>query len=63
MIERTTYLGDGVYCKFDGYAYSIYLDDGYHAYSNIILEPEIVDAFINFTKLIKKENSHASRTK
>jgi hypothetical protein len=49
-MSHARYLGDGVYAQFDGYG--IVLTTGHHdpveASNAIVLEPEVVNAFVNY---------------
>ena len=47
------YLGDSVYALFDGYNMTLYLDNGYGPKSQIVLEPEVMNAFLNFVERLK----------
>ena len=50
-----TYLGDGVYATFDGYA--IILDlRGQDATTKIYLEPSVMEALIKFNRTCREEN-------
>lgn len=44
-----TYLGDAVYCRFDGFQYMLTLDD-HEALTMIYMQPEVVEAFIRFVQ-------------
>lgn len=53
------YLGDGVYAKFDGWMLTIYLDNGVTQSSFIALEPEVLQALVEFNAVcrqLKPEN-------
>lgn len=55
MSNLKTYLGDSVYADFDGYTIRLFLNNGGQDKSIIYLEPEVVDAFINFKERIDNE--------
>lgn len=44
----TTYLGDSVYAKYDGYFLTLYLDNGYGPHNVINLESEVMTALQSF---------------
>lgn len=47
MDSPTTYLGDGVYARFDGYYIWLWTSNGVETSQKIAIEPEV------FTKLLK----------
>ena len=49
-----TYIGDGVYAKYDGYTVTLYTDreEGRHY---IVLEPEHIEALNNFIERSKED--------
>lgn len=47
--ERTTYLGDGVYARYDGNWY-IWLAVNDHANEVLAIEPKVLDALLAFAK-------------
>ena len=47
---KSTYLGDGVYAKFDGYYTWIYTSNGIKESDMIALEPEVLKALNRFDK-------------
>lgn len=56
-----TYLGDSVYCQFDGYAFVLTTENGLRSdpSNTIVMEPEIIRAlnhFVEHIKNSKKEN-------
>jgi len=48
-MTRKTYIGDGVYCEFDGYAFILTTENGIDITNVIVLEPNV---FINLKKFI-----------
>jgi hypothetical protein len=49
MKQDTSYLGDSVYAQNDGnYYIQVYLDNGIGPHNIIMMEPEVVLAFIRF---------------
>lgn len=55
MPNFKTYIGDSVYANFDGYNIIISLDNGDGDYNSIALEPEVVDALLEFKERIDNE--------
>lgn len=45
-----TYLGDGAYAEFDGYAIVLTTEDGIRATNRIVLEPEVWSALSRFVQ-------------
>ncbi len=43
-----TYLGDGAYAAFDGFAVHVYTDNGERVTNRVVLEPEHLAALIRF---------------
>jgi hypothetical protein len=54
MTQHEEYLGDGLYCSFDGFAFTLRAprEGGDHF---VALEPEVLDAFESFVKRTKQE--------
>ena len=50
---KKTYLGDGVYVDFDGYALVLTTENGIQATNTIILEPEVYHALEAFVKALQ----------
>lgn len=48
MSKKKIYLGDSVYCEFDGNALILTTENGYGASNTIVLEVETMDALSNF---------------
>ncbi len=49
-----TYLGDSVYAEFNGDVIVIYTNNGYGPQKVIVMETEVVDAFLVFIKKAKE---------
>ena len=53
---KETYLGDGLYCRFDGYHFRLRAPkwDGDHECDHeVALEPEVYGAFTNFVAMVR----------
>lgn len=44
------YIGDGVYCEFQGYDFRLTTEDGISAQNEIFLEPSHIEALYKFYK-------------
>jgi len=53
------YLGDSVYCEFDGFAIILTTENGYDddPRNRIVLEPEVYTALLEFVKRLKKKEN------
>jgi len=49
------YLGDGVYAKFDGYSIVLTTENGVMTTNQIVLEPEVLAALVNYAEKIYKK--------
>lgn len=49
------YLGDSVYADFDGYNIILTTENGFGPSNKIILEPEVLEALIEYRQKIKEE--------
>ena len=49
------YLGDSVYCDFDGYNIILVTDNGFGPSNTIILGPEVMSALIKYSTKIKAQ--------
>ncbi len=47
------YLGNGIYCGFDGYQIYLYLSDGIREYNFIALDSSIIIALENYFKFLE----------
>lgn len=45
-----TYLGDSVYCEFDGYGFKLTTENGYGATNTIYMEPFVLNELETFVK-------------
>jgi hypothetical protein len=45
--DEETYLGDGLYAKFDGHRFELYASDGSKT-NRVFLEPDVLSAFIRY---------------
>ena len=45
-----TYLGDGCYVSFDGYALELTTEDGISVTNRVVLEPEVYAALVRFVE-------------
>lgn len=50
-----SYLGDGVYCGFDGYQIWIWTFDGIKEKNFIAIEPHVLDLLNNYFDVLKKK--------
>ena len=51
--NKTDYLGDSVYAKWDGYAVTVYTDNGFGPQNVIVLEPQVLAALNGFAERMK----------
>lgn len=49
-----TYLGDGAYAEFDGFAIVLTAENGIEASDRIVLEPEVYRSLLEFVAHIAK---------
>jgi len=49
-MDRTIYLGDSVYARFDGFALELTTNNGYpdDPRNKIVMEPEVLSALLDF---------------
>ena len=52
---KKDYLGDSVYCEFDGYALVLTTNNGEEDSNRIELEPEVIAALERYLTELKKE--------
>jgi hypothetical protein len=55
--ENISYIGDGVYAKFDGYGFEIKVND-HRSPTVVYLEPEVLQALNKFAKKCAKATSN-----
>jgi hypothetical protein len=53
-----TYLGDGAYVEFDGYALVLTTENGVAVTNRIVLEPEVYTALTQFVESLQEKESH-----
>jgi hypothetical protein len=53
-IPVKTYLGDSVYCDFDGCGYVLTTENGFGPSNTIILEPEVFQRFVAYVKSVNE---------
>ena len=53
--EITSYLGDGLYAKHDGYHIVLETKGGLSD-NKVFLEPEVVDSFLKFVEKVRRVN-------
>lgn len=58
-----TYLGDGAYVDFDGYALVLTTENGIRETNRIVLEPEVYAALLEYVARLKADagGRHAGR--
>lgn len=54
MKETKIYLGDAVYCEFDGYQFRLTTEDGMGPTNEIFLEPQVLDILNKFADKVLK---------
>ena len=55
MDKDSTYLGDGLYAKFDGYQIELYASDGIRKTNVVYLEPGVLSAFFAYVDRLKNK--------
>lgn len=55
-----SYLGDGVYCDFDGFGLVLTTENGISETNRIVLEPEVYHALVEYVKKLKEEPKDAA---
>lgn len=48
------YLGDSVYIEDNGYGITLTTENGYGPIYTIVMEPEVIEAFINYINRLKE---------
>lgn len=54
FMDSAHYLGDGLYCSYDGFQYRLYATNGIAVDNEVFLEPMVLQAFFNVIQ--EKEN-------
>lgn len=49
-----TYIGDGAYVDFDGYAVILTTEDGIRATNTVVMEPEVLVEFERWVKRLRE---------
>lgn len=60
MSEKETYLGDGLYVRFDGWGYRLRaprMYGGKEVSHEVYLEPHVLRAFMEFVETVKGEKA------
>jgi hypothetical protein len=52
-LEGPVYLGDGLYCRFDGWYVVVYAWDGVQATNTVYLEPAVLISFEEYCRTLK----------
>jgi hypothetical protein len=52
--KTRSYLGDGVYVRYDGHALIVTTEDGVHVTNTIILEPHVFHSLVEYVDKLKK---------
>lgn len=61
-MTQPTYLGDGVYAKFENFQFVLMANDPHETADTVYLEyPEIYDAFVKFAERAIKQMSQDDR--
>lgn len=55
-----TYLGDGAYVDFDGYALVLTTENGIAVTNRIVLEPEVYNALTYYVERLKEKPTDAT---
>ena len=55
MVDKKEYLGDSVYCNYDGYSISLTTENGFGATNEIYLEPEVIEGLLDYISRLKIE--------
>jgi hypothetical protein len=50
------YIGDSVYIQDNGFGVTLTTENGYGASNTIVMESEVIEAFINYIDRMKQEN-------
>jgi len=53
-MNKKTYLGDSVYGEWNGFRVTLTTDNGFGPSNTIVMEPEVIEAFILFVEAIEK---------
>lgn len=61
-ITTTTYLGDSVYCSFNGAEFQLYLNYGEGPHTHIVLVPEVAAKLFNFVTKCRQSPTQTSES-
>lgn len=50
--NEAVYLGDGAYVSFDGFAFTVYTDDGMSITNRVVLEPQALQVLVTFARTL-----------
>ncbi len=50
--NEARYLGDGAYVSFDGFAFTLYTDDGISISNRVVIEPHSISVLLAFAKTL-----------
>lgn len=53
MSQQFTYLGDGLYCRYDGYQYYLETDRGRDSLDWVALDDHVLNSFLLFVQKTK----------
>ncbi len=56
-----TYLGDGAYVEFDGFALVLTTEDGVSVTNRIVLEPQVYDALRRYVETLPTKHAGSRR--
>lgn len=55
-VSRKSYLGDGCYVEWDGYALVLTTEDGIRATNTVYLESEVYQALVDYVERLKEKS-------
>lgn len=61
-MKTKTYLGDSVYCEFDGYGYVLTTENGIEASNTIHIDDEVLESFMMFVQRIEMRRLNTTET-
>ena len=53
-LKEQRYLGDGLYCGFDGFQIWLYASNGLRVSDEVALEPNVLEALFNYVERLHK---------
>lgn len=57
--NRKDYIGDGVYCDFNGYAFVLTSENGVQILDRIVLEPQVYEQLKRYVERVMDDIKHA----